>query len=127
MRIAAFVLSLLLSSSVPAYAQGYLGQRSTNPYAPNSLSNPYSAGRSYNQNRFLGDRKASVGLLREDLWRPFRQSTNKYNLNSITNPYRQYGSPYSPNSNNNSNGAGSRYSSDSPFKPYRKGLRVDGE
>jgi hypothetical protein len=49
----------------------YLGNLSTNPYDPNSVSNPYG------------------------------QYGSPYSPDSINNPYGQYGSPYSPNSVNN--------------------------
>ena len=127
MRIPAFILFLLLSSAVPAHGQEYFGQRSTSPYASGSLSNSYGAGQSYGQSRFFGDRKASVGLLRQDTWRPFRQFKNTYNPNATTHPYGRYGSRSSPNISSDSYGTGSPYSSDRPFKPYSKGLRVDGE
>jgi hypothetical protein len=49
----------------------YLGNLSSNPYDPNSVSNPYG------------------------------QYGSPYSPYSINNPYGQYGSPYSPNSPNN--------------------------
>lgn len=49
----------------------YLGTLSTNPYAPDSISNPYG------------------------------KYGSPYSPNSINNPYGVYGSPYSPLSPNN--------------------------
>ncbi len=49
----------------------YLGNLNSNPYDPNSVSNPYG------------------------------RYGSKYSPDSVNNPYGQYGSPYSPNSANN--------------------------
>lgn len=70
MKQAFVVLAILVSGAASAQST-YLGDLSTNPYAPNSTSNPYG------------------------------QYGSPYSPNSINNPYGQYGSPYSPNSANN--------------------------
>ena len=144
MRIAAFIFGLLLSSAVPAHAQEYLGQYSTNPYEPNSLSNPYGAGSLYNPNSVTNpygtygspySPNSATNPYATNPPKLFDQqgnyrgnlSTNKYDSNSIANPYGQYGSPYSPDSINNPFGAGSPYSPDSPVNPYGQGLSVYGE
>lgn len=49
----------------------YLGNANSNPYDPNSISNPYG------------------------------RYGSPYSPDSINNPYGRYGSPYSPNSVNN--------------------------
>lgn len=56
----------------------YLGNLNSNPYDPNSVSNPYG------------------------------QYGSPYSPDSINNPYGRYGSPYSPDSANNPYGQGVR-------------------
>ncbi len=73
------ILGLALWAA-PAHAQTpiivspdgkYLGNANSNPYDPNSVSNPYG------------------------------RYGSPYSPDSINNPYGRYGSPYSPNSVNN--------------------------
>ena len=73
--------ALLLAASMPALAGPpiivdsrtgkYLGTLSSNPYDPNSVSNPYG------------------------------QYGSQYSQDSINNPYGRYGNPYSQDSVNN--------------------------
>jgi len=75
------ILAVLLVCSSAVQADGlilvdptngrYLGNVNSNPYDPNSISNPYG------------------------------RYGSPYSPDSINNPYGQYGSPYSPNSVNN--------------------------
>ncbi len=80
MKKLVFVVVVIFSLWVAAYAQPpqiysqdgkYLGNLSSNPYDPNSVANPYG------------------------------QYGSRYSPDSINNPYGQYGSKYSPNSPNN--------------------------
>jgi hypothetical protein len=80
-RMKKLILAVLLAGSFAVHAEGvilvdptngrYLGNVNSNPYDPNSISNPYG------------------------------QYGSPYSPDSINNPYGQYGSPYSPNSVNN--------------------------
>jgi len=65
------VVGLLLATTAVAGAQ-YLGNLSSNPYAPNSTSNPYGAGNPYNPNSVTN---------------PYGQYGNPYSPNSAKNPY----------------------------------------
>lgn len=120
----------------PSNVQGNnLGQLSANPYAPNSVSNPYGAGSKYNPNSVNNPygkygSKYSPNSARN----PYaintpklydqngnyrgKLSTNPYDPDSVSNPYGRYGSKYSPDSINNPYGAGSRYAPGSPNNPY---------
>lgn len=78
MKVPALILAAVLSA--PAFAEPpylvspdgkYLGNLSTNPYDPNSVSNPYG------------------------------RYGSKYSPDSINNPYGNYGSKFSPNSPRN--------------------------
>jgi hypothetical protein len=80
-RMKKLILAVLLVCSSAVHADGlilvdpangrYLGNVNSNPYDPNSISNPYG------------------------------RYGSQYSPDSINNPYGQYGSPYSPNSVNN--------------------------
>ncbi len=80
MKVVVLALTLVLLTAVGGYGQSpviiapdgaYLGNLNTNPYDPNSVSNPYG------------------------------RYGSPYSPDSINNPYGVYGSPYSPNSPNN--------------------------
>lgn len=114
----------------------YLGRLTTNPYLPdsttnpygrygspygNTLSNPYSRyGNSFSPNsprnpyatetpRVYGSDGTYLGKL----------STNPYDPESIANPYGRYGNSYSPDSINNPYGRyGGTFSPYSAFNPY---------
>lgn len=140
-RLLAALACLALAS--PAAAQTDLGRLSANPYAPDSLSNPYGAGSPYapdgvnNPYSTYGSPYSSKSATN-----PFATeapllfdskgnfhgtlSTNPYDPNSIANPYGRYGSPYSPDSIHNPYGAGSPYAPDSPNNPYGKGWQIIG-
>jgi hypothetical protein len=111
----------------PAVGQTYLGNLSSNPYAPNSIGNPpqNTIGQNSFNNQFGNDSTSpklydSKGNFRGNL------NSNRYDPNSVSNPYGQYGSRYSPDSINNPYGAGSRYNNDSPNNPYGQGLSIYG-
>jgi hypothetical protein len=70
LKIGAVALALGLIATSPAHAQ-YLGNLSSNPYDPNSTSNPYG------------------------------RYGSPYSSDSINNPYGRYGSRYSDESANN--------------------------
>jgi hypothetical protein len=128
----------------PAGAQQYLGNYSSNPYDPNSVSNAYGAGSPYNPDSITNTYGAYGGAYsNRSVANPYatnaprlydgegnyrgRLSANPYDPDSVSNPYGRYGSPYSPDSINNAYGAGSPYRSDSPANPYGEGLRIFGD
>jgi len=115
----------------------YLGMLSSNPYAPNSVSNPYGMygspyspysisnpygeyGSQYSPNgaanpyatggaRIYGSDGTYLGRL----------NSNRYDPESVSNPYGQYGSRYSPTSINNPYSLyGNPYSSRSVANPF---------
>ena len=45
-----FLISALLLTPVTTFAGEYIGNYSSNPYAPNSTSNPYGSGSPYDAN-----------------------------------------------------------------------------
>src|SRR5947208_15062825 len=71
MKALLLLLCFLLATISHASAQ-YLGNLSNNPYAPNSLGNPYGAGNPYNPNSVTN---------------PYGQYGNPYSPHSATNPY----------------------------------------
>lgn len=83
------------------------------PYSPNSVNNPYGVyGSPYSpysaNNPYTTQAPAIVAPNGQYLG---RYSANPYDPDSTSNPYGQYGSPYSPNSINNPYGVyGSAYS-----------------
>lgn len=120
----------------------YLGQFSSNPYAPNSTATPYGPfGSPYaplsTQNPY-GTSGSRYGA--QSAHDPYssraprlydsrghyrgRLISNPYAPDSISNPYGRYGSPYSPDSVNNPYGAGSPYRYDSPNNPYGQRLMI---
>ncbi|HEY6410317.1 MAG TPA: hypothetical protein VIY29_22930 [Ktedonobacteraceae bacterium] len=115
-------VAALILAVAPAFAQQYKGRLSTNPYAPDSTSNPYGKyGSPYSPNsindpyagqtndRLYGSDGTYLGNL----------NSNPYDPNSTSNPYGKYGSPYSPDSVNNPYGKyGSPYSPNSANNPY---------
>ena len=132
-----FVLCLFSGS---AFAQ-YMGQYSTNPYAPNStgnqngvygspygpgINNPYGAGSQYGSTGTYSNGGPKLYDSNGDFHG--NVNSNPYDPNSVSNPYGQYGSPYSPNSVNNPNGVyGSPYGVESPNNPYGQGLKIIGD
>ena len=107
--------------------KSYLGTLSANPYAPDSVSNPYGRfGNPYgntvtnpysaNGNRVnnpYGSDSSAPLIVGSDGKYLGRLSSNPYGLDSVSNPYGRYGSPYSPDSINNQFG---KYGS--PYSPY---------
>jgi hypothetical protein len=133
---------LLLATTAVATAQ-YLGNLSSNPYDPDSTSNPYGAGNPYNPNSVTNpygtygnpySPNSATNPYATNAPRLYdgdgsyrgRLSTNPYDPDSISNPYGRYGSPYSPDSINNPYGAGNPYSPSSPRNPYGTGLGIYG-
>jgi hypothetical protein len=119
----ATVLTLAIALDVRAQAPKppgrYIGNYSTNPYAPEiepqprgTFTNPY--GNSSNSPRLYD----SHGRFRGNL------NTNQYDRDSVANPYGRYGSKYSEDSINNPYGAGSPYNEDSPSNRFGDGLRI---
>jgi len=115
----------------------YLGELSTNPYAPNSTSNqfgqygsPYSPNSINNPYGQYGNSFSSEGvsnpystsgpsLFGQDGQYLGELNSNPYDPNSTSNPYGQYGSPYSPTSINNPFSTyGSQFSDQSATNPF---------
>ena len=88
------VAAAILALASAASAQNY--QPYSNPYDPNSATNPYATN--------------PPMIFDEDGNYRGRLSTNPYLPDSTSNPYGRYGSPYSPDSINNPYGAGNPYS-----------------
>lgn len=127
-----------------AHAGGvYLGRLSTNPYAPDSVANPYGRyGSPYSQRSIRnpystwGSEYSNQGvtnpyatrapkLYAKDGTYLGRLSKNPYRSDSVSNPYGRYGSPYSPTGINNPYGVyGSPYSQLSPNNPYSQSAPV---
>ena len=137
-------LSFFLVGAVTNAAAQYLGNLSTNPYAPNSLSNPYGAGNPYNPdsptnpygrygnpyspNSTTNPYATHASKLYDENGNyRGRLSTNPYDPDSVSNPYGRYGNSYSPDSINNDYGAGNPYSPSSPTNPYGSGVGVYGD
>ena len=114
-----------------------LGRLSSNPYDPNSVSNPYGTygspyspnsinnpygtyGSPYSPNSVNNPYATSAPkIYSSDGTYLGRLSSNPYDSESVSNPYGTYGSEYSPNSINNPYSVyGSPYSSQSPSNPY---------
>lgn len=105
-------------STAQANDQGYQGQYTINPYAPNSTMHPNGADNPYGGDHDSPKIYDSQGNYRGNL------NSNPYDPNSISNPYGRYGSEYSPDSINNPYGAGSPYNQDSPYNPYGQGMEI---
>lgn len=115
---------LLLAASV-ADAQ-YRGQLSTNPYDPNSISNPYGPyGSPYAPTSPMNPYvpQGPLNLYDQGQYRGCL-NCSPFDPNSVQNPYGRYGSPYSPDSINNPFGAGNPYSPTSPTNPYGRGWSI---
>ncbi len=135
------ITTLIMCSAV--FAQEDLGNLSTNPYAPNSISNPYGAGSPYATNSINNPYgKYGSPYSNQSATNPYatdapklydsqgnyrgKLSSNPYDPDSISNPYGKYGSPYSSDSINNPYGAGNPYKADSPTNPYGTGWEIRG-
>lgn len=142
-RVLVFTVTGLLAHA-PAHAQDYIGQLSSNPYAPESTSNPYGAGNPYDSdsinnpygeygspysNKSVNNPYATDAPKLYDSEGNYRGklSSNPYDPESISNPYGRYGNPYSPESINNPYGAGNPYASDSPTNRYGEGWKIVGQ
>ncbi len=110
----------------------YLGQLSSNPYAPDStankygrygspysaesIRNPYSQAGQAARNPFGGNSPIIVG---EDGNYLGKLNNNRFDADSVANPFGRYGSRYSPESINNPYGKyGNPYSTNSTTNPY---------
>jgi len=94
------------------------------PYSPKSVNNPYGVYGSpyspYSANNPYTTQAPSIVTPDGKYLGKF--SANPYDPASTSNPYGQYGSPYSPNSINNPYGAyGSPYSPNSVRNPFSVG------
>ena len=135
------IATVILCGTV--FAQDDLGNLSANPYAPDSISNPYGAGSIYAPNSINNpygkygspySNQSANNPYATDAPKLYDQqgnyrgqlSTNPYAPDSTSNPYGRYGSPYSPDSINNPYGAGNPYRVDSPTNPYGTGLKIRG-
>jgi len=140
---AILVVVALLASSVTMSAQEYLGRLSSNPYSPDSISNPYGAGSPYRANGLMNPYSPYGSRFSDRSWtnpyatRPpilvddagqFRGtlSANRFDPDSISNPFGRYGSRFSPDSIRNPFGAGSPFRPESPSNPYGRGLTILG-
>jgi hypothetical protein len=140
------LLAVLLVTMVAAEAsaQQYLGNWSSNPYAPNSTANQFGAGNPYNPNSVTNPygrygnpytpnsatnpyATQAPRLYDQDGNYRGRLSTNPYDSDSVSNPYGRYGNPYSSDSINNRFGAGNPYSPSSPSNPFGRGLSIFGD
>jgi hypothetical protein len=143
MKPAVLFLLFLVAPSL-ASAQRYLGNLSANPYASDSVANPFGAGSPYRadgvNNRFgaygsLYSNRSANNPFATDAPKLFdsqghyrgKLSANRYDPDSVSNPYGRYGSPYSADSINNRFGAGSPYSADSPTNRFGHGLQIIGD
>lgn len=126
-----------LAASRATSTRSYLGRYSTNPYDPQSTSNPYGSYGSRYSPQSINNPYGTYGspYSSKSVTNPYtsggprlygqdgtylgRMNSNRYDPESISNPYGRYGSPYSPNSINNRFGRyGSPYSPYSPNNPY---------
>lgn len=128
---------VIFTPSIPDYAPPsytsflpFLRSRSSafsNPYDPNSLSNPYGAGSPYKHDGLLNSYSQYGSPYSNKSWNNEyatnapklynadgkylgRLSANRYDPESTSNPYGKYGSEFSPDSINNPYGEGSRFS-----------------
>ena len=115
----------------------YLGRLSANPYAADSIANPYSPAGSPYSSSSVNNRFGPYGspfsptsarnpyatdapkIVAQDGTYLGELSDNPYDPDSVANPYGRYGSPYSSTSIKNPYSTyGSPYSSQSPNNPY---------
>ena len=82
------------------------------PYSNQSATNPYAT----EVPRLYEEQGNYRGKL----------STNQLDPDSISNPLGRYGSPLSPDSLNNSLGAGNPLDHGSPKNPHGRGWRIEG-
>jgi len=126
------VSAVLLLLPLEVVADEYRGRLTVNPYAPDSISNPYGAygnpysGNSLNNPYGAGNPYNTKPVKLYDNNGNFRGNlnNNRYDPDSVSNPYGRYGNPYSPDSIKNPYGAGNPYSADSPTNPYGNGLKM---
>ncbi len=124
--------------------QNEIGSFSSNPYAQDSISNPYGAGNPYNSDSINNpygqygnpySSKSATNPYATDAPKLYNSqgeyrgklSNNPHDPDSVSNPYGRYGNPYSPDSINNPYGAGNPYSPDSPNNPFGSGLKIIGQ
>ena len=137
------IIISLLAFGTTLLANEYLGNLSINPYAPDSVANPYGTGSPYNPNSVTNpygrfgspySNQSATNPFATDAPKLYDQygnyrgklSNNPYDPESTSNPYGRYGNPYSPDSVNNPYGAGNPYRIDSPKNPYGNGWSIFG-
>jgi hypothetical protein len=138
MRSVAKALAVVVVLTLAASAQSIAGCKlSSNRYAPNSTSNPYSRCGSPYSSDSINNPYGKYGspYSPHSVTNPYatdaptitagdgmylgRYSSNRYAPDSTSNPYGTYGSRFAPNSINNPYGPyGSRYGSQSANNPY---------
>lgn len=115
----------------------YLGNLSSNPFDPDSVSNPFGRYGSPYSPESVNNPYGQYGSPYSPYspWNPYatqapvivtpqgkylgKFSTNQYDPDSVSNPFGRYGSPYSPDSINNPFGQyGSPFSPHSVRNPY---------
>ena len=133
---------LLLLSPLTGQAED-LGNLSVNPYAPDSLTNPFGAGSPYKPDGLLNPYSRYGSEYSNQSWsNPYatdaprlydqdgeyrgRLSVNPYDPDSTSTPDGRYGSPYSPDSLNKPDGAVRPDGSDRPLNPGGEGWDVEG-
>jgi hypothetical protein len=120
----------------------FIGNLNSNPYDPNSISNPYgkygsryspdSVNNPYGKYGSKFSHKSARNPFATDAPKLYdsngkymgKLSTNKYDPDSISNPYGRFGNQYSPDSVNNKFGAGNPFSPSSPTSPYGSGFKI---
>src|SRR5690606_650661 len=122
----------------------YLGNFNSNPYDPNSVSNPYGQYGNPYSSQSINNPYSQYGnpYSSESVNNPYgstnspklydrdgkylgRVNNNQYDPESINNPYGKYGNPYNPNSVKNPYGKyGNPYSPNSVTNPYGTGTKL---
>jgi len=120
----------------------YLGNLNSNPYDPNSVSNPYGKHGSKYSTESINNPYGKYGskYSNQSVNNPYatdtpklynsngkymgKISSNKYDPESISNPYGKYGNKYSPDSINNPYGAGNPYKPNSPSNSFGTGFKI---
>ena len=120
----------------------YIGNLNSNPYDPNSISNPYGKHGSKYSTDSINNPYGKYGskYSNQSVNNPYATNTpklydssgkymgkissNKYDPESISNPYGKYGNKYSPDSVNNPYGAGNPYKPNSPTNSFGTGFKI---
>lgn len=120
----------------------FLGSLNSNPYDPDSISNPYgkygskyspdSVNNPYGKYGSKFSNQSANNPYATDAPKLYdsngkymgKLSSNKYDPDSTSNPYGRFGNKYSPDSINNKYGAGNPFSTSSPTNPYGSGFKI---